>query len=420
MAEPLPAYILRFIPSMTIFLWAFLSVSAAQVKQSEPVLDAKVKAGDGIPISISLGKTSPQNLSINVQYINTEISRKIHNPYAGNGNNGIPAMIMPPEGFFSCGGNSSPSQHEAVLVCTTKRTNFPGEYRAVDESFTFSRSETGDHQIQKGVRFPIVTIVAADPYDTTIFPEVLAASLSLDLRGSFFDAASRAQDILTDLGNHFGTTNKDTMANRAYLQGQVSLARSIIDLTHRRISGNTAAQQVPETMTQPMFEDFDRRLDAILQELAPRRAFLSHDHYNPRLIFTSTMQANRPQGSDSITVTPQKDSGNEIQKVLADFVEVLTDMSRGFLGIYKDGRADFTWSLTTSPAGAEIWYSRLNEPEVKWGGVSNQENRVLPKARWRFRISWSGCSKTVGLNPWLQNPIPLQEVKAGCEQHVGH
>lgn len=392
--------VLRLAVLLSTFVCISVDTCSAQAQPSEPISESKIKAGNSFPITIPLARTSPQVLNVTVSYYQTTGNRS---------------------GRLECSGSVSPGQHDAFLSCVTTRGTPPGEYRAVENSLMFSRSETGDHLNVPGERFPIITIVAPDPYDATIFPEVSGtAKLSLDLRSSFFDAASRSEDILSDLANHFSTTTKDTAANRAYLRGQVQLAKGVIDLTRTRTI--VAPHQIFYPGSQnlaPIFQDFDRRLDAILQELPAGRAYLPSNQ-EPVLTLAS-MQQHRPQTSDSITVTPSKDKGTDtLQKAFGDFVDTLTDMAKGFLGISKDGSPNFQWSIATTPPGAEVWYSRLGEPEIKWAGVSDLKDQTLVKARWIFRVSWSGCSKKVDLDPWLQNPIPLQEVKAGCKDDVSH
>jgi len=388
---------------LSIFACISVNTCSAQAQPSEPISESKIKAGNPVSITIPLDRASPQAFNVTVSYHETAGSQS---------------------GRLDCSGAVNPGQRDALLSCRTDRKTPPGEYRAVENSFVFSRPETGDHLNVPGERFPIITIVAPDPYETTIFPGVSGeARLSLDLRSSFFDAASRSEDILSDLASHFSTTAKDTSANRAYLRGQVQLAKGVINLTRARMIGpSQVSTSFPgyHQNVAPIFVDFDRRLDAILQELPAGRAYLPQNQ-EPVLILASTLQEHRPQRSESITVNTSKDKGTDmLQKAFGDFVDTLTDMAKGFLGISKDGNTTFLWSLTTTPPGAEVWYSRLGEPEIKWAGVSNLKDQSLVKVRWIFRVSWAGCSKKVDLDPWLQNPIPLQEVKAGCKNDVSH
>ncbi|WP_128913540.1 hypothetical protein [Granulicella sibirica] len=365
-----------------------------------PISEATIKAGSEFGIPFSLKSPSPQGFRASVFF------------RSGSG------------ASFQCDVSSAPDQIVVRLSCQTTQSTSSGEYRADEDSFVL---ENGDlRQTVTGVRFPIITVVDADPIPPPpprILPQVQGdATLSLDLRNSFFDASIRSDAILKEIGVKFKTVGRDTYLNRAYLSGQIRLAKSTVDLTRSRIADRPeSVKQLPSGQIPPMFEDFDRRLDAILQRLSSRRASVRENGTLPRLIRASTLQLSRPQASQSVTVAPTKEElDSTLQKAFDEFVPVLEDMVKGFLEISKDGSTTFTWSLTTEPAGAEVYLSRLGEKEVKWAGVSNLENQPLPKLRWTFRVSWSGCSKLLDLNPWLQNPIPLREEKLGCKYHADH
>ena len=128
----------------------------------------------------------------------------------------------------------------------------------------------------------------------------------------------------------------------------------------------------------------------------------------PHLLLTQM-----PKTTDSVTVTAGSDT---VEKHLAELVHILTDMWEGWKKISDSGTPTFTWSITTTPPGAEIWYSRLNEEEKKWAGLTNLKGQTLPYAIWTFRIVWGDCFKTEIPDPYLQYSIDIQTTERGCRR----
>jgi hypothetical protein len=157
------------------------------------------------------------------------------------------------------------------------------------------------------------------------------------------------------------------------------------------------------------FEDFDRRLDLILTHLggSASRASSLEEVTAPRFVL-----AQMPRTTDSVTVGPQS---GFLDKSFEEFVKALTDMVTGFSRMGNTGETRFSWSVATTPAGAEIWVSRLGEREQKWAGLTNLKDQKLDYAIWTFRFDWGGCSKTETPDPYLQTPIEIRQVKAGCK-----
>jgi hypothetical protein len=120
-----------------------------------------------------------------------------------------------------------------------------------------------------------------------------------------------------------------------------------------------------------------------------------------------------PKITDSVTVTPGSDS---VEKHLDELVRILTEMSDGWKKMSDSGGQTFTWSITTTTPGAEIWYSRLDEEGKKWAGLTNLKDQTLPYAIWTFRIGWGNCFQTEIPDPYLQSSINIQTTETGCKR----
>lgn len=392
----------RSIAHITVF--ASVAAAVAQTGPSVPISEMRLKAGTSFTVTPPLGKISSQAFSVRVTY------RTITGRPIGN---------------FDCSGDLGINQKEIQFSCITAKTTPLGDYRADESTLTAVRVDIGKpYKLSLApFKFPIVTILPPDPpppIPETVLPEISGdAQLTPDLQASFFDASSRAQDILDDLTKHFSAGAKDTKAGRAYLQSQIHGARNIIALTRKRVA--VAPNGLPGSKSPELFEDFDRRLEMVEKELAVHHETAWRDDDRPRLfVLASEEQDQRPQSSESILVDAGRaPAANDLQKSLGNLVIILIDMAEGFSEISQDGSTDFVWSLTTTPPGAQLWYRRLGEEEIQWTGLSDFKDQHLVKARWTFRVSWGGCSKETEVNPWLQSSINMEESKKGCKADGG-
>jgi hypothetical protein len=362
----------------------FLSYpSLEQQPQSQPLSEMRIKAGDPFEIEVDVKHPSPQNMNGGATYSTASIG------------------TIPGSGIM-CVGSLSAGQTKFKLTCGTGRNTQAGEYRGTG-TLTLSSPETSEAKQYPDIRLPIVTIVA-NPFDAVQFPEIAGATLSPTTKQSLDDGSIRAQTILDSLVAHFPGHIIDSRQTRLYLIDQADTARRIVDTTRQRyVAASNPSEQAPI-----FFEDFDNRLNEIIRGLggSPRRSTVAQR--SPVAPHFALVQL--PRSSDSVTVTPQPDN---LDKSLAQLVTVLIDIIKGFPKMGEAGTA-FTWSVSTTPPGAEVFISRLGLPEQKWSGRTNMAGQRLENARWTFRIDWNGCWKTETPNPYLQGPIAIQLVKTGC------
>jgi hypothetical protein len=254
-----------------------------------------------------------------------------------------------------------------------------------------------------------------NPDGETDFPDVAGTVLVLSDRQSLRDGATRAQDLLTSIARELPAHPPNTAAYRAYLEQRSEMARKIVELTRLRyISGSlgpgATRDQYNAFQVPVFFEDFDRRLSRLIRELGgdPSRPSAERKVGTPRFVLTQM-----PKTTDSVTVTPGSDS---VEKHLAELVRILTEMKDGWKKISDSGTQSFPWSITTTPTGAEIWYSRLDEEEKKWAGLTNLKDQTLPYAIWTFRIVWGDCYKDETPDPYLQSSIDIHTTEKGCKR----
>jgi hypothetical protein len=372
-----------------------LSNSIAQQSPSVPPSEATIKAGKPFSVNVTLQTTAQQVFQASIIYT---LSTQVSTQDIRNRKN------------FQCNGYASLNQQIVRLDCSTDRTLPSGEYRT-DGTITLVRSETQDTK-KDNIRAPIITLVA-NPYAETQFPAIAGVSLSLSESQSLADGAVRSQDILNSLSAHFPAHPRDTREYRDYLREEIESARTVVDITRRRyIEVGTQVRISPDqrsgVQTPIFFEDFDRRLSHIINDLGYNPSTPSARVGTPHIVLVQM-----PKTTDSITVTPKPGT---LDKNLSDFVKVLTDIIKGFTGMSESGNTTFTWSATTTPPGAEILYSRLGEAEKKWSGMTNLTGQTLPYAIWTFRIVWGDCYKTETPNPYQQSPINIQLVETGCKR----
>jgi hypothetical protein len=365
---------------------------------SAPGSEAGIMAGLPFQVDVTLKTKARQALRVYVTY-----------------------SLVPPGGAppvnsnhsqFSCSGDLNPDLQVARLNCATNIGLLSGEYRT-DGKITLIRNETGDQESEE-VRAPIVTLLR-NPDGETIFPDIASTALVLSDRQSLLDGATKAQDLLTLIARQLPAHPQNTGPYRTYLEQRSEMARAIVNLTRSRyISGSLGPGATPDqynAFAVPIFfEDFDRRLSRLIRALGgdPSRPSAELKVATPHLVL-----AQMPKTTDSVTVTPGSDS---VEKHLDELVRILTDMRDGFEKMSDSGSPTFTWSITTTPPGAEIWYSRLDEEEKKWAGLTNLKDQTLPYAIWTFRIVWDDCFQIEIPDPYLQSSINIQTTEKGCKR----
>ena len=366
---------------VSVLCVAILEVSAAQQIPSKPISEYQFKAGVAFNVGGDLLRPISQAMQINVAY-----------------------QLTTPKGpdSFSCMGYSVANQMTFTLSCNTDRRIAAGEYRS-DGRLTFRRMETGEAFTVDAVRLPIVTI-EANPFDSTEHPEVAGTYLLLTPSQSLSDGARRTQDILSEISLHFPKNMQNSKENRNYLRQEIEKEKTVIDLTRNRYL-KTQGANVPPPL---FFQDFDRRLDVAIRELGgvPSRVSSLRETMKPHLVL-----AQLPKTSDAINA---KDPTENLDGRVKSAVTLLLEIKKAFEIISESGKTTFMWSATTIPPGAEIWTSRLGEPETKLVGATNFPGQAIEYSIWTFRIDWSGCSKVETLNPWKQTPIAIKLARDGC------
>jgi hypothetical protein len=368
---------------------------------SVPTSEAGIIAGSFFSVDVTLRTLAHQSLAVGVTYSLVAPSGVAQSP-----------PVNPGPSQFDCRGQLASGQQVVRLSCNPNIGLVSGEYRT-DGKILLTRNDTGARKIEDA-RAPILTLLE-NPDGETTFPDVAGSVLVLSDLQSLLDGANRAQDLLTSIAREIPTHPPNTAAYRAYLEQRSEMARTIVDLTRRRyISGSLvpgATRDQYNTFPVPVFfEDFDRRLSRLIRELGgnPSRQSAELKVRPPHLVLTQM-----PKTADSVIVTPGSDS---VDKHLEELVRILTDIRDGWKKMSDSGSSTFTWSITTEPPGAEIWYSRLNEEEKKWAGLTNLKDQTLPYAIWTFRIVWGDCFRTETPDPFLQSSINIQTTETGCKR----
>jgi hypothetical protein len=368
---------------------------------SVPTSEAVIMAGVAFQVDVTLKMKARQAFSVYVTYSLVPPVGAAQSPPANSNHS-----------QFGCSGSLAPGQQVVRLNCTSGIAFVSGEYRT-DGKVTLRRNETGDQELED-VRAPIVTLLE-NPDGETAFPDVASTALVLAGGQSLRDGATKAQDLLNSIASELPAHPPNTAAYRTYLEQRSEMARAIVNLTRRRyISGALGPGATPDqynAFSVPIFfEDFDRRLSRLIRELGgdPSRPSAELKVGTPHLVLTQM-----PKITNSVTVTPESGS---VERHLDDLVHILTDMASGWKNMSDSGSQTFTWSITTTPPGAEIWYSRLNEEEQKWAGLTNLKDQTLPYAIWTFRIVWDDCFKIETPDPYLQSSINIQTPEKGCKR----
>ena len=308
-------------------------------------------------------------------------------------------------GTIDCLGNGQGTPLTVDLQCTTTRQTLAGEYRSLGR-ITLTSMESNEEKPFSDVRLPIVTI-DANPFPPTQFPTIVGASLLLERREVLADGSRVAGDLLDTLSAEYSSYEKDSKQTRAYFREKVRQAKTINRVTGERYLIAPSNGNAPLPI---FFQDFDRRLQQVLQEVGG--GSLSQARHLQNIESARFVLAQLPTTHESVDA---QDQSRTLRKPVRDLVEILLDMKRGFLLLSDSGTTTFTWSATTSPEGAEIWISRLGEPETKWAGSTNVKEKKLEYAIWTFRFSLNGCSKPEQPDPYLQAPIEMKVKMPECK-----
>jgi hypothetical protein len=378
--------------SIVFITFLSLPVVAQGIKAAEPGSEYTVTAGSGpFHVDVHLRSTATQRLRVTVRYgrETTEGMQKGH---------------PNPEIAFVCFGYTESGKQNATLECNPPLATPGGIYRGVG-TVTVSRDETGASKEYTDIRLPMVTI-EPNPLAISDFPDIVGTSLSLDNRQSLTDGSRKSQDVLNSLSVHIKPGTPNSKEVRAYLREVAEEERRVIDITRRRYIGDPANKKAPI-----FFEDFDRRLEVIIREMGGTPYPMVAKN---RIAKAHFLLVQMPHASDSVTIN--ENSPTTISRSLNDLVGVLTDAVKGLLGMSESGTTSFHWSATTIPQGADIYISRLDEPETKWVGATNVKDAMLENAIWTFRFDWNGCSKREKPNPFLQHTIDLKLTKEGCRR----
>jgi hypothetical protein len=377
--------------STVFMLFLPLPVIAQEIKASEPGPEYTATAGAGpFHVDIDMLSKATQRLRIVVRYSRVKTERV-------QGENATPNVT------FSCQGYTKPSEQIATVECDPPLATLGGNYGG-SGTITLIRDETSENKEYPDIHLPIVTLMP-NPLATSDFPVIVSTSLSLSNRQSLEDGSRKSQEVLNFLSAHIKADTPNSKEVRAYLQGVAEQERGVIDLTRRRYLGGSPDKKVPI-----FFEDFDRRLKLIIRELGGTPIQMVAKNQTGKVHF---LLAQMPHTSDSVNVNGGPAT---VSRSLNDLVGVLTDAVKGLLGMSETGTTNFHWSATTIPPGAEIFVSRLGEPETKWTGVTDVKDTTLGYAIWTFRFDWNGCSKKETPDPFLQNPLNLKQAKEGCRR----
>jgi hypothetical protein len=377
----------------TVFMLLLpLPVIGQEIKAAEPGPEYTATAGAGpFHVDIDMLSKATQRLRIVVRYGRVKTERV-------QGENATPNVT------FSCLGYTKPSEQIATVECNPPLATLGGNYGGPG-TITVTREETNENKDYTNIRLPIVTLMP-NPLATSDFPVIISTSLSLNDRQSLEDGSRKSQDVLNSLSAHIKPNTPNSKEVRAYLRGVAEQERGVIDLTRRRYLGGS-----PDRKVAPIFfEDFDRRLKLIIGELGGTPKQMVAKNQTGKVHF---LLAQMPHTSDSVNINGEPAT---VSRSLNDLVGVLTDAVKGLLGMSETGTTNFHWSATTIPPGAEIFVSRLGEPETKWAGVTDVKDTTLEYAIWTFRFDWNGCSKKETPDPFLQNPLNLKQAKEGCRR----
>lgn len=307
-----------------------------------------------------------------------------------------------------CDGQVSAGERVAQLNCATDPHTVPGEYHG--DGVVLSGGQFGETKPLKA-RLPPFTIKAFEPVRVhAIFPDTDSANVTLqpDMQQSLQDGAGRVAEIIDLLTKHFPHGLKDTRENREYLRSLVDRVKIIVDFTRDRY------QKAPnlEDSLPIFFEDFDLHLEEISDRLAKKHARALNEQLPtvPHLVL-----AQLPKASETVDVSPT-DKESDFLKEIEESLHRFTQIREAFENRSESpSRKEFTWSITSKPPGAEVWYSRLSKKEVQWVGQTDMSDQRLEYAIWTFRVVWSdGCSFSQEPDPYHQSPLRMVFDRKRC------
>lgn len=365
------------------------TMARSQQQPSVPNSENTFRAGETFQVEVTL-KTAPKEIyAVFVSYQRTAET-------------GEPDQSEL-ESAFGCFGNAAVGKQTLLVKCATPIDLRAGVYRAPD-GVRLTRSLTGFPHQQHDARVSIVSILE-NPAAANGFPEVAGTSLVLTEDQALRAGADRARSLLVDFSSHFPRNVPDTNENRAYFRSQVEQALAIVVATRDRYM---AAK--PENEPTPIiFQDFLRRYNKVLTSVGGK-VTVQANLQKGRL---QEVAFQRPQIRESIDAKIEKQS--KLESSVSDFVTTLTDWIKYATGMSESGKRTFSWSVETDPQGAEVWYSRLGEEEIKWSSLTNIKGASLPYAGWKFRISWNGCSKYEKPDTTKEADIVIQLRREGCK-----
>lgn len=358
------------------------SLEAVSQPPSPPVSQIREKAGKKIFVDVDVRRgVGQESMELTVQYSNTR-------EYS----------------TFICRGTFVTSQQKVRVGCDTSKANVAGEYHPSDAA-TLSRVDTGESKRVQLGRLPLITLYRDDA-DVAHFPSFGDGTIAYTEDQALVNAADRARAILDAVYADFPINAEDSKKARDYLIYQAEVTRLVIASTRTRYE---AAKQATEELPL-LFVDFERRIAEILRQLrtSPLGNASALTSEYPLLV-----RAQHSSTNGSVTVRAKAIGGN---LPAAALIDVLLDMDKGLRFMGESGARSFTWSVTSIPSGAEVWYSHLGEPEVKWAGVTDIKDQSLPFLRWTFRIDWGGCSLIEHPNPFRQAKIEMKVDKKDCKK----
>lgn len=387
---------------VTISTLLYVLMASAQDKPSVPVKEVTLHAGDSFSIDF------PIKAKFNTSYpLRANLAYSLGGIKRSTGLEG-----------FSCAGSIPPNGGgtSLQLICSLDRTTTPGDYGPIGPVHVMS--QTGFPLVSGSslpppsdrdylLRAPVVHLIPPlplPPAPPRTFPDLGDGQLTLTANQALAEGALQADFILQDLNRALAANFKSTRKNREYLLYQTRAARTVLQIAEDRFAKTPVKGSLP---ADPLFfKDFELRLAAVAKMLGATLA-TTYGRKNPHLVLVQL-----PSATDSIEAKASVANLDPSAQALA---VVVTDMAYGFRQIAETNSESFYWSLITIPSGAEIYYSSLSHAETKWAGRSDQKHQQLPYARWTFRVSWNGCSKTETPDPFVQSAIEMTLTREGCQ-----
>jgi len=386
--RPVPKFICCVV--LSVFVLQPCAVARGQEPASaKPGPEFTETAGSSFNVEVQLLAPLTQRMAIYANYVR------------------IKAEKDGPDEGFNCYGEASNVQNP-VVVCSIPVDTHGGVYQGTG-TITLRRIDTGKQRDYKDIRLPIVTVLS-NPLGFDDFPQIVGTALSLSNRQALMDGSRRSQDILNSLSTYVTANTPDSKEVRAHLRDVAEDERRVLNLTRIRYMIDPARGIANKTPPPIFFEDFDRRLRQVIRELGgkPLEHAALNETFRAHLVL-----AQMPHTTETVTASDKPASVNGVALKLA---EILLDATKGLFGMSDSGTVNFHWSAVTLPPGADIYISRLDEPETKLAGQTDVKDATLEYARWSFRFVWNGCSSVPQTpNPYLEHRIDLVVEKVGCK-----